>query len=413
MNNLLELGFTMNNIRAEGKCPKCGGRFRRDNRYGFVCPTCLTTPRRFLIDFRYKGDRIRRGTTFDGKTLSSFAEAHALLMQAQAEIRAHKFDPTRWKSKDRLEFRFDYLIDRFYETKKTLMDQGKLAPSYVPKLRTYIELYLKPYFGLMDVREINSVLIEDFYLKLGAWPSRKLSLKYQKNIMDALRHFFKTLKEKRVIDDIPSFPGIEVPEHEPVTISYNIQRMILEYIPDEHKPIFVFLFNQGCRPSEVRALKIKDIDLETQSVTYRRTWSGEVLRETTKTKRIRHNILFPETLTAIMPLIKGRFPEDFLFVHGKTIKRHYSRSLLDRIYNNALRRIKEEKNIEIKSELYEATKHSFGTSYGNAGVNLDVLQKWFGHTSKKTTEKYARLKVIDVFKREFLAEKNNQRKSSY
>lgn len=103
-------------------------------------------------------------------------------------------------------------------------------------------------------------------------------------------------------------------------------------------------------------------------VTIGRTWSGEALRERTKTKRIRHNLFFEETLRSL-PL-RG-FPEDFVFVHGKDWRRHYSHNYLNKIFNAACGAL------GLKSELYEATKHSFGTYYLNKrGASKELLKEW-------------------------------------
>jgi integrase len=385
-------GFSMRGIRPKGDCPKCEGSFKWNEKRGYICPDCLTHPERFLIDFHYKGERIRRGTTLDGKTLRSFADAHGLLRQAQNEIDAHRFDPTRWKTKEKREFQFSYLIDRWYKEKVDLMKKGKRAPSYVPKLHTYMKHYYLPYFGNTDVREIFGVQVKDFARQL---PNR-LSLKYQKNILDSLRHFFRWLDEEKLIDDIPTFPKIEVPEHDFKVLSPESQELILDHIPLKHKPIFVFLFNQGCRPSEARALKWKDI--EGDIVTYRRTWSGRTLRETTKTKRIRNNLLFPETLTS---LPTRRFPEQFVFTHGKG--RPYSPDFLNKLFRTATG------ELGIQITLYEATKHSFGTRYVNDGISRDLLKEWFGHTKIEMTERYSRIKVVDAFRQ--MLERTNKLKN--
>ena len=261
------------------------------------------------------------------------------------------------------------------------MKKGKLAPSYVPKLFTYMKHYYLPYFGNQDVREIFNIHIKEFTRQL---PDR-LSPKYQKNILDALRHFFRWMKEDKLIDDVPTFKTIEIPEYDFKVISPETQAIILELIPIAHRPIFVFLFNQGCRPSETRALKWKDIEGDT--VTYRRTWSGRTLREITKTKKIRHNLLFSETLASLPP---RRFPEDFVFTHGNN--HPYSADLLNKLFRTAT------KQLELDITLYEATKHSFGTRYVNDGVSKDLLKEWFGHTKIEMTERYARVKVVDAFR---------------
>ncbi len=325
----------------------------------------------------------------------SFADAHALLKQAETEKEARRFDPTRWKSKDRLEFSFSYLIHKWYEEKRQLMDRGLRAPGYVPKLMTYIRNYYEPYFGSQDVREIFSC--RDFFNKLPAMKIRKkdepMSLKYQKNILDALTGFFNYLKEERVIYETPVMPKIQIPEYEPQTISREVQEELLNCIDLEHRPIFTFLFYQGCRPGEACALQGDCITDDV--VTYKRTFSARKLVERTKTKQVRHNLIFPEPMK-LLP--KHIFPKQFVFTHGKTSKRPYSNDFLNNIFRKALRKFNEKNNARINITLYEATKHSFGTQLINQGVPEHLLQKWFGHTKSEMTAKYAKLQVVEAFR---------------
>lgn len=371
----------MKGIRALEKCPKCHSPWKSSDK-GYHCPECLTHPKRYRIDFYYKGERFRSAVDLDGKTLATFADAHALLKRAESEIANHRFDPERWRTKTRIEYFFSYLVEKWYSEKEQAMRQGKLSPAYVPKLRQYITLYFEPYYGRQDVREIFN--LKDFANQLP----EHLSLKYQKNILDALMGFFRWLKNDRLIEEVPKCDKVEVPEYEFQVISPETQASILLEVPDAHKPIFTFLFGQGCRPSEVRALKWKDIDGDI--CTIRRTWSNHILREQTKTKRIRHILLFPETLKA---LPQRRFPEDFVFLHGKAIRRPYSKTYLNDIFQAACGKI------GLQISLYEATKHSFGTYHVNEGITRDQIKEWFGHTDIRTTERYTRVKHLDAFRK--------------
>ncbi len=371
----------MKGIQPAAQCPTCRVHYKRQKN-NFACPMCNGRPMQYRVSIFFKGEIIRRSTTLDGKPLRAPADAYALKRQADSEIEGHRFDPDKWKSRTKFEYSFSRRIDAWYRDKEEDMTRGRLAPSYVPKLRTYIERFYRPFFGDRDVREILS--LKPFIKQLP----ETLSPKYQKNITEALMNFFRTLKEDRLINEVPVSKSIEVPEYEPAPISQNVQKSILDLIPIEHKPIFAFLFNQGCRPSEVRALKWKDIEGDT--VTIRRTFSESVLRDVTKTKRIRHNLLFEETLKALPP--RG-FGEEFVFLHGKDKRRPYSHDFLNKIFKTAVR------EIGLSSvSLYEATKHSFGTQRVNEGVSLELLQKWFGHTKVDMTQRYAKLKVVDAFR---------------
>jgi integrase len=376
---LESLGVNMKGIRPKGKCRKCGGAFKWDDKHGFQCSECLTTPKRYQIDFSFKGKRIRRETTLEGKTLETFSDAHALLKQARTEIEEKKFDPAKWCSKDRLEFRFEYLIEKWYQDKVRLAEQRKLAPAYLDTLNTQKGRY--GFFHGRDVREIRRRDIKDYAMTLTT------ALSTQKATLDTLRNFFHSLYRDEVIERVPGFPSLDVPDREPTVLTQEQQAKILSHIQEKHRPIFIWLFNQGCRIGEARALKWDCI--EGDVVVYRRTFSRDVLRDTTKTRRNRANLIFPEAQAALPP---RRFPLDFVFTHnGKP----YASKTLDKIFRRAM------KKAELKVTLYEASKHSFGTRMVNDGVSLDLLQRHFGHTNKKSTMIYSRLKPVDGMRRVF------------
>ena len=54
---------------------------------------------------------------------------------------------------------------------------------------------------------------------------------------------------------------------------------------------------------------------------------------------------------------------------------------------------------DLQVELYEASKHSFGTQKANEGIPLSMLTEWFGHSSEEMTKKYAKLNVVDAFRK--------------
>jgi len=373
-----DLGVKMGNIRCEGDCPLCG-RFKK--------PKCKHGVKaiRWFVDFNHEGKKIYRGRDLDGKTLKTFQDASALITKARHDIEKGIFNLSRWKSKTKYNFSFNFLSDKWYKEKAIAESQGRLAPSYVCKIFSYLKTYYLPYFHNQDVRQIFNV--KDFVNQLP-----KMSLKYMKNIVDGLHNFFRWCIEEKYINDMPVFPKIEVPEHLPTIIDFDTQMNIINFIPEEHKPIFYFLFLQGSRISEARALKWDSI--EDDKVWYRRTFSKEKLYERTKTKRIYYHRLFPET-KAILP--RRGFPLDFVFTHGKKLKRHYSRTFLQSLFNKALKSFNEKYGASLKIGLYEASKHSAFSQMHNNNTSLEVLRKWGGHTSTKTTEKYARLKTEDAF----------------
>jgi integrase len=383
-------GFVMKNIQPIGVCHVKGCKERFQIIRGiWLCPVHHVEPKYFLIEFNWKGIRVRRGTDLNGDTLRTLADAMSLRDQAFREIKSKKFDPSKWLSKLRVEYLFKTQVMTWYKEKVKLLDKGQRAYSYIPKIKGYIENYYMDYFAEMDVREVLPYHVKDWYLTL---PER--SPKTIKNVVTALSSFFKQLWENRVIEQPLKFPSVEVDEHEPECLSPEVQMMILESIPAKHMPIFTFLFFQGCRPSEARALKWDCINGDI--VTYRRTYSANRLQEHTKTKHIRHNLIFPET-QAMLP--SRTFPRDFVFTHGSTVKRSYGFSMLNSIYRTAIKSFNEKHGLNLSSNLYEHTKHSFGTQLVNKGIDRSILKDWFGHTTMATTEKYAKFRVVDAMRK--------------
>jgi integrase len=292
---------------------------------------------------------------------------------------------------------------KWHNTKEELMNVDRRAPSYVPKLGTYRRLFFEPCYGNRDIRTIFN--LDEFTQYLSTYrkkDGKPLSLKYQKNLVDALKGFFRWALRKKYISELPDFPdAIEVPEHDPRTICKDTQRKILECVPDEHKPIFTWLFWQGCRPGEVRALLGDCIitDREPRDVVkYCRGFSGSQLKEYTKTKKIRYNYIYPEART-MLPEFLHR--DRFVFTHGAVIRHPYSAAYLNRIYRKALQEFNNRFGATLQIELYEASKHSFGTQKINEGkVSIYDLKEWYGHTKIDTTEKYAKLNIVDVFRRD-------------
>jgi integrase len=291
-----------------------------------------------------------------------------------------------------------------------------LAPGYVPKLRTYADNYILPALGGMDVRHVRSSHVKALARDMPSMSRRgnRLSPKYIRNVLDALRGFMRWLRhEERLIEDVPRFPSIDVPEHDFKVMTPVDQWGVFDRVPREHRRIFMFLFAQGCRPSEARALKWDSVG--DGVVTYRRTFSGRRLVERTKTGRVRRNYLFPEGARAIrrrvnLPegeagrLARIRRLDEFVFTHGGAGK-PYSADLLNRVYSDALAAYNADMAREnprwrpLDVTLYEATKHSFGTALYAAGATLEALQRHFGHSKPEMTMRYARVDAVELFRK--------------
>jgi integrase len=209
--------------------------------------------------------------------------------------------------------------------------------------------------------------------------------------MDVLKAFLNYLKnDLEMVTTVPNFPDIEVDIKPFKWLSQEDQIALFGLVPALHKPIMAFLMLQGCRPSEARALKCKNVDIMNKTVTICATFSGSVYREKRKGKKSRAlNIpIHQELYNYVSYRVKNNLPEAYLFVNPNT-GRPYNKNTLQKIWDAIRTRMGLDKELR----LYDATRHSFASNLVNSGSSIYKVSKLLGHSSVKMTEKYAHSEV--------------------
>jgi len=303
------------------------------------------------------------------------------------EIDQHIFDPSRYVSADLKSFLFETLIESWYEGKSKEAEKGHLARSYTRCLKHYKDAFFLPFFKGMDVREIRTYHIQEFYDSLPVerdtkQGKKKYTLKYYKNILNALENFFNNLHRLDKIEKKPAFPKITLDRKAPRWIDRATQLKAIEAIPERDRPIFTFLAFQGIRPGEARALKVKDINFEDASFIVSRTYSDRMIRE-----RVKGKVMRPRAINPILePLLKeqcsGKHPEAFVFVNPRT-GRPYTQNLINELW------MRVRKSMGLDLPLYNATRHSLASNLLKDGADLKSIGDILGHTDIRTTLKYA------------------------
>ncbi len=367
-------------IRTKEKCPKCNGNFKGSP---LRCSTCLTTPEKCFIDIFWK-KRIKIYSTRDGIPLDSWARASRLLESIRGEIDRKVFDPEDYLPDRKTRFSFETKINEWLREKEIRKERGDLAPSYLEKLEGYVKSRYIPFFRITDIREIRTGDIEKFYQDLP----RKLSSKTVKNILDALRNFFFEMQRKEFTRRCPQFPKISPPEPEWRWIDVGTQNSLIKAIPEKHRPIFLFMARQAVRPGEARALHWEDIDFDRETVTIRRSFSLNELRNFTKSKRIRHLPLHPEVLDVLK---QHRGLSGLVF---RCNAKSYSKETLFYWWKKA----KDAVGIKTPLRLYDGTRHSVASQAVNRGVDLNLIGKVLGHSQSAMTNRYAHV-MTDVLKK--------------
>ena len=150
----------------------------------------------------------------------------------------------------------------------------------------------------------------------------------------------------------------------------EIQSLLIQCSPRLRSAVTIAV-NTGGRRNEVLGLKVEDVNLEREIVSFRSTKSGEP----------RH-VPMNETLKIeVKTLLEGKEADEYLFSNGnghhvKDVKKSFKSAL-----NKA----------EIEDFTFHDLRHTFASNLVMNGVDLYVVKELLGHSTIRMTEKYVHL----------------------
>lgn len=367
--------------RYQGKCEFCEAEAEyiediKEKRY--YCIHCNVSPSRFCVDVHFSAKRYRIYSDIKGIPLDSYERAFSLLIEISEQVRLKTFDYTNYIKTAKANYQFEAVVENWLRDKEKEVLKNQITDSYLRILKSNIENHILPYFRKMDVREIRTINIKNFYMQLPI----ELSSKTHKNIMSDLENIFSTLEHDEIISVMPKFPTVTVLQTEIKWIDRKTQDKIISKIEERHRPIIFFLTRQGCRPGEALALTWHDVDLKNEKLTIRKTISDGKLHDRPKNKEIKPRLLNPENAIMLENMPKA-LPSANVFINPDTHK-IYSLTKLETLWNTAC------EAVEVKDiNLYAGTRHSVASQASSANVDLQAIRDVLGHSKIATTEKYA------------------------
>jgi len=348
------------------RCTKC--------RKAMSKPTCSCDNVKVLISLYWQGKHYSLRKDREGDALTFF-KAKRMLENIRADIDRKKFDLADWlqsKIKERL------FEDRFLEwldQRQMDVSSKELTPETLRCYRSYFRNHFMALYDL-DVRTISFGELEHWKDTL----SRTIKIKTKRNLVACLQVFFRWLRKKAVIKELPLFPDVSGDDSNVrVALDYNEQVEALSRIPEQHRDFYEFLFETGLRVGEGCALKVKDIDLSQQRALIQRHYSGSVLLETTKAKNKKWIPLSNRALEIAAESVLGKHPEAFLLINPET-KRGYRCEFLRKLWKRC-------SGLDVT--LYEASRHTFCTQIVEGGLcNTLQAKQLMRHADIRSTEKY-------------------------
>jgi len=147
--------------------------------------------------------------------------------------------------------------------------------------------------------------------------------------------------------------------------------------------LLLFLYNTGARADEAAQVVIGDLHLA-HVPSRDLSW----VRVRGKGNKLRNCPIWPQTVTELIPVIKGREPAEHVFLnrYGRPITRFGIYDLVKRYVQRILR---EAPSLAIKHVSPHTIRHSSATHLLRGGVDINTIRDWLGHVSIDTTNIYA------------------------
>lgn len=199
---------------------------------------------------------------------------------------------------------------------------------------------------------------------------KKLSKSWLNQFISALKILFcEVLKREWDVLDIPR------PRREkklPVVLSkQEVSQLISVTRNLKHRALLTLKYSSGLRLSEIKNLKIGDIDSKRMMV--------HIVQA--KGFKDRYSILSPVALELLREYYKIYRPVTWLFETKQS--QAMSERTVQAVFKNALRKTGIKKQVGIHS-----LRHSFATHMMEQGVSLPIIQQLLGHKSLRTTSVY-------------------------
>lgn len=205
-----------------------------------------------------------------------------------------------------------------------------------------------------------------FYIRQHETPS----LSSFKHLVYGLRTMFSMFKNETLLLSLPSIANSKaLPE---VFSQQEVKQLLITPKQLKHRVLFGIIYDCGLRISEVKRLKITDIDFDRRMVHIRES----------KHKKDRYVPVSPLLLRGIKDYLDSVNPNTWLF-NGKRRGDQMSREGIRHAFRAAIRKTGIKKKVCIHT-----LRHSYATHLLEMGLDIVSVKNQMGHAEIRTTMMY-------------------------
>ena len=239
---------------------------------------------------------------------------------------------------------------------------------------------LKSFLVFYNQKPISTLTNDDVIIYNNEYLLKNsLSASYQNQIVNAIKLYFKLIKETKI--DIDKIHRPKRAKVLPNVLSKEEVKAILNAHSNlKHKTMLSLIYSCGLRCGELLALKPVNIDSK----------RNIILLKNSKGKKDRIAPLSPKILEMLREYYKLYQPTTYLF-EGKTPGSPYDDRSLQQVLKQALQKA----NISKPATLHWL-RHSYATHLLESGTDLRYIQELLGHNSSKTTEIYTHVSTKSI-----------------
>jgi integrase/recombinase XerD len=263
-------------------------------------------------------------------------------------------------------------IERFKQWMRSKRYSESTIATYSEALKSFLVFYRDK--AVAEITNEDVIVYNNEYIL-----KNNLSASYQNQVTNAIKLFFQTIRNtKMIVDKIHRPKRAKVLPN--VLSKEEIKLILNAHSNIKHKAMLSMIYSCGLRRSELLHLKFSDIDSN----------RNIVLLKNAKGKKDRIAPLSPKILQILREYYKDYKPAVWLF-EGQIKGEQYSEKSLQSVLKQALQKTGITKPVTL-----HWLRHSYATHLLESGTDLRYIQELLGHSSSKTTEIYTHVSTKSI-----------------